>query len=144
MLIMSRSVADKFDRIMERATDGDFSVISFYADPLVLDVKLNQFGFVHQSAVRDNAGRIDFQAHDKAGSYRVNFYDEDGLELTAPDGSELYGVFRSDSPFMGLLTAWGCMSEAFTVRFDGDGLRVSILEVHDIDRSESLSDFFEG
>jgi hypothetical protein len=140
---MSRSVADKFDRIMERATDGDFSVISFYADPLVLDVKLNQFGFVHQSAVRDNAGRIDFQAHDKAGSYRVNFYDEDGLELTAPDGSELYGVFRSDSPFMGLLTAWGCMSEAFTVRFDGDGLRVSVLEVHDIDRSESLSDFFE-
>lgn len=143
MLIMSRSVADKFDRIMERATDGDFSVISFYADPLVLDVKLNQFGFVHQSAVRDNAGRIDFQAHDKAGSYRVNFYDEDGLELTAPDGSELYGVFRSDSPFMGLLTAWGCMSEAFTARFNGDGLRVSILEVHDIDRSESLSDFFE-
>ena len=140
---MSRSVADKFDRTMERATDGDFSVISFYADPLVLDVKLNQFGFVHQSAVRDNAGRIDFQAHDKAGSYRVNFYDEDGLELTAPDGSELYGVFRSDSPFMGLLTAWGCMSEAFTVRFDGDGLRVSVLEVHDIDRSESLSDFFE-
>ena len=139
---MSRSVADKFDRIMERATDGDFSVISFYADPLVLDVKLNKFGFVHQSAVRDNAGRIDFQAHDKAGSYRVNFYDEDGLELTAPDGSELFGVVRSDSPFMGLLTAWGCMSEAFTVRFDGDGLRVSILEVHDIDRSESLSDFF--
>lgn len=140
---MSRSATDKFDRIMERATDGDFSVISFYADPLVLDVKLNQFGFIHQSVVRESAGRVDFQAHDKAGSYRVNFYDEDGHELTAPDGSELYGVFQSDSPFMGLLVAWGCMSEAFTVRFDGDGLRVSIFEVHDIDRSESLSDFFE-
>lgn len=135
---MSRSATDKFDRIMERATDGDFSVISFYADPLVLDVKLNKFGFTNQSAVR-----IDFQAHDKAGSYRVNFYDADGLELTSPDGSELFGVFRSDSPFMGLLVAWGCMSEAFTVRFDGGGLRVSVLEVHDIDRSESLSDFFE-
>ena len=140
---MSRSAVDKFDRIMERATDGDFSVISFYADPLVLDVKLNKFGFANQSVVRESVGRIDFQTHDKAGSYRVNFYDEDGLELTAPDGSGLFGVFRSDSPFMGLLTTWGCMSEAFTVRFDGDGLRVSILEVHDIDRSESLSDFFE-
>lgn len=140
---MSHSAVDKFDRIMERATGGDFSVISFYADPLVLDVKLNKFGFTNQSAVRESAGRIDFQAHDKAGSYRVNFYDEDGQELTAPDGSGLFGVFRSDSPFMGLLTTWGCMSEAFTVRFDGDGLRVSILEVHDIDHSESLSDFFE-
>lgn len=140
---MSHSAVDKFDRIMERATDGDFSVISFYADPLVLDVKLNKFGFANQSVVRESAGRIDFQTHDTAGSYRVNFYDEEGLELTASDGSELFGVFRSDSPFMGLLTAWGCMSEAFTVRFDGDGLRVSILEVHDIDRSESLSDFFE-
>lgn len=140
---MSHSAVDKFDRIMERATDGDFSVISFYADPLVLDVKLNKFGFANQSVVRESAGRIDFQTHDTAGSYRVNFYDEEGLELTGSDGSELFGVFRSDSPFMGLLTAWGCMSEAFTVRFDGDGLRVSILEVHDIDRSESLSDFFE-
>lgn len=140
---MSRSAVDKFDRIMERATDGDFSVISFYADPLVLDVKLNKFGFVNQSVVRESAGRVDFQAHDKAGSYRVNFYDEDGHELTAPDGSELFGEFQSDSPFMGLLVAWGCMSEAFTVRFGGDGLRVSIFEVHDIDRSESLSDFFE-
>lgn len=141
---MSRSAVDKFDRIMERATDGDFSVISFYADPLVLDVKLNKFGFVNQSVARESAGRVDFQAHDKAGSYRVIFYDEDGHELTASDGSKLFGVFQSDSPFMGLLVAWGCMSEAFTVRFDGDGLRVSIFEVHDIDRSESLSDFFEG
>lgn len=140
---MSHSAVDRFDRIMERATDGDFSVISFYADPLVLDVKLNKFGFTNQSAVRESAGRVDFQAHDTAGSYRVNFYDEDGHELTAPDGSELFGEFQSDSPFMGLLVAWGCMSEAFTVRFDGDGLRVSIFEVHDIDRSESLSDFFE-
>ena len=140
---MSHSAVDRFDRIMERATDGDFSVISFYADPLVLDVKLNKFGFVNQSVVRESAGRVDFQAHDTAGSYRVNFYDEDGHELTAPDGSELFGEFQSDSPFMGLLVAWGCMSEAFTVRFDGDGLRVSIFEVHGIDRSESLSDFFE-
>ena len=140
---MSHSAVDRFDRIMERATDGDFSVISFYADPLVLDVKLNKFGFTNQSAVRESAGRVDFQAHDTAGSYRVNFYDEDGHELTAPDGAELFGEFQSDSPFMGLLVAWGCMSEAFIVRFDGDGLRVFIFEVHDIDCSESLGDFFE-
>lgn len=140
---MSRSTQDKFDRIMERATGWGCSVISFGGSPLEMDVKLNKFGYAHQSTVRENAGRVDFQAIAEPDACRVNFYDEDGLEVTAPDGSELYGVFYSDSPFMGLLVKWGCISEAFTVRFDGDGLLVSLHEVHSIDSTDPLSSFFE-